>query len=46
MPALDPIGMIAEMMGVSAAIAWGVHLMIGTVMWGGAFALPEARVVS
>jgi len=40
-PALDPISMIAEMMGVSTALAWGVHFMIGAVIWGGAFALLE-----
>ena len=44
MPALDPIGMIAGMMGVSTAIAWGVHFMIGAVIWGGAFALLEQRL--
>lgn len=44
MPALDPIGMIATMMGVSTAIAWGVHFMIGTVIWGGAFALLAPRL--
>lgn len=44
MPALDPIGMIAMMMGVSTAIAWGVHFMIGTVIWGGAFALLEPHL--
>ncbi len=44
MPALDPIGMIAMMMGVSTAIAWGVHFMIGAVIWGGAFALLEPRL--
>ena len=44
MPALDPIGMIATMMGISLAMAWGIHFIIGTVMWGGAFALLEARL--
>lgn len=44
MPALDPIGMIAMMMGVSTAIGWGVHVMIGTVLWGGAFALLESHL--
>lgn len=43
-PALDPIGMIAMMMGVSVAIAWGVHFMIGAVIWGGAFAFFEPRL--
>jgi len=33
MPALDPISMIGVMMGVSSALAWGVHFMIGTVIW-------------
>ncbi len=44
MPALDPISMIAVMMGVSTAIAWGIHFMIGTVIWGGAFALLESHL--
>lgn len=42
MPALDPIGMIAMMMGVSSVLGWGVHVMIGTVVWGGTFALLES----
>ncbi len=44
MPALDPIGMIAGMMGVSAASAWGVHFMIGVVIWGGTFAVLESHL--
>ena len=38
MPQLDMIHMLAGMMGVSAAIAWVVHFMIGGV-WGLLFAL-------
>ncbi|MGX0876553.1 hypothetical protein ACSSV4_001230 [Roseovarius sp. MBR-154] len=44
MPALDPIGMIAMMMGVSTAIGWAIHFMIGTVIWGGGFAVLEPRL--
>lgn len=44
MPALDPIGMIAAMMGISATMAWGIHFMIGTVLWGGAFTLLDAHL--
>ncbi len=44
MPALDPIDMIADMLGVSATFAWGVHFMIGSVMWGGTFALLEPHL--
>ncbi len=39
MPELDVIAMLAGMMGGSAAIAWLAHFMIGTVLWGGLFAL-------
>jgi len=46
MPALDPIAMIAGMMGVSTLVAWGIHVMIGAVIWGGAFALLEPRLPS
>lgn len=38
MPQLDVIRMIAGMTGMSAAIAWGVHFLLGTVIWGGLFA--------
>lgn len=44
MPALDSIGMIAMMMGASTAVAWGVHFMIGAIVWGGAFALLEPHL--
>lgn len=44
MPELNPIAMIAAMMGVSAALAWGVHFMIGVVLWGGGFAVLETSL--
>ncbi|MBE0453227.1 MAG: hypothetical protein IBX58_06055 [Roseovarius sp.] len=44
LPALDPIGMVATMMDVPMAVAWGVHLMIGAIIWGGVFALLEPHL--
>ena len=44
MPALDPIGMIATMMGISATMGWVVHFLIGAVLWGGAFALLSDHI--
>lgn len=41
MPALDPVAMVAEIMGVSMAVGWGVHFLLGAVIWGTAFALLE-----
>ena len=39
MPNLDIIAMLSTMMNSSAAMAWVAHFMIGTVVWGGLFAL-------
>ena len=39
MPELDVIAMLGAMMGVSTAMGWFGHFVIGTVIWGGAFAL-------
>ncbi len=39
MPELDVAAMIGMMMGASVAVGWIVHFMIGTVAWGGGFAL-------
>ena len=45
MPELDPVHMMSEMaaqnMGMepSIMIGWGMHFMIGSVAWGGAFAV-------
>ncbi|MDZ4136155.1 MAG: DUF6789 family protein [Paracoccaceae bacterium] len=44
MPALDVIAMLGGMMGVSAAMGWLIHFMIGTIAWGGGFALLYARI--
>jgi hypothetical protein len=41
MPELDPVAMVAEIMGVSMAVGWGVHFLLGAVIWGVAFALLE-----
>ncbi len=38
MPDLNPIQMIADMLGAPPAIGWMMHFMIGTVLWGTLFA--------
>lgn len=48
MPQFDMIGMLASMVGGSRSIAWVVHFLIGTVLWGSLFAwldpyLPSYR---
>lgn len=44
MPKLDIISMLSGMMGSSLAMGWIAHIMIGTVIWGGLFALLEAKI--
>ncbi len=39
MPALDVITMLGSMMGAPAIAGWAGHFAIGTVLWGGMFAL-------
>lgn len=39
MPELDVIQMLAGMLGGSVGLAWLMHFMIGTLAWGGGFAL-------
>ncbi|MET4104652.1 putative membrane protein YagU involved in acid resistance, partial [Roseovarius sp. MBR-78] len=39
MPELDVIAMLSGMMGMPAAMGWIAHFMIGTIAWGGGFAL-------
>lgn len=39
MPELDVISMISTMMGAPPAMGWLGHFMIGTVAWGGGFAI-------
>ena len=38
-PDLDPIGMLAGMFGDTRALGWILHFVIGTVAWGGGYAL-------
>jgi hypothetical protein len=38
MPELNPIKMIADMLGAPLAVGWTMHFMIGTVLWGTLFA--------
>jgi len=40
-PQMDIISMLSMMMGTSAAMGWVAHFMIGTVVWGGVFALAN-----
>tara|TARA_R110000868_G_scaffold80390_24_gene228484 strand:+ start:198 stop:632 length:435 start_codon:yes stop_codon:yes gene_type:complete len=39
MPELDIAAMIGTMMGASVAVGWVIHFMIGTIAWGGGFAV-------
>ena len=39
MPELDVIHMLGAMMGISALFGWIVHFMVGTLAWGGGFAV-------
>lgn len=42
MPELDPINMITKMLGASTPIVgWIMHFIIGSIMWGIAFALTS-----
>lgn len=38
MPELNPVKMIADMLGAPPAAGWAMHFMIGTVLWGTLFA--------
>ena len=44
MPELDVIAMLSAMMGAPSIIGWAVHFMIGTIAWGGGFALLYALI--
>lgn len=39
MPELDVIHMLSGMMGAPAVVGWLAHFMIGTLAWGGGFAV-------
>ncbi|MEJ1991377.1 MAG: hypothetical protein P8X50_06565 [Maritimibacter sp.] len=44
MPKLDVIHMLSGMMGAPAAMGWIAHFMIGTLAWGGGFALLYGKI--
>jgi hypothetical protein len=46
MPQFDMIGMLASMLGGSRSVAWVVHFLIGTVLWGGLFAWLDPHLPS
>jgi len=41
MPEMDIIAMLSAMMGMGSAMGWVAHFMIGTVVWGGLFAIAN-----
>lgn len=43
-PNLDIIKMLSAMMGMSAMMAWVAHFMIGTIVWGGIFAVANSAI--
>ncbi|NOX40054.1 MAG: hypothetical protein GXP05_05945 [Alphaproteobacteria bacterium] len=43
-PEMDIINMLSDMMGTSAAMGWVAHFVIGTVVWGGIFALANGVI--
>lgn len=44
MPELDVIAMLSAMMGASAIMGWIAHFMIGTIAWGGGYALLYGQI--
>jgi len=44
MPEMDIIAMLSAMMGMGAAMGWIAHFMIGTVVWGGLFAIANDAI--
>lgn len=44
MPELNPIQMMASMMAASAAMGWIAHFAIGTIAWGGGFAVLNRAI--
>ncbi len=46
MPELDIATMLGAMMGASVAMGWLGHFIIGTVVWGGGFALLYGLIPS
>lgn len=44
MPELDVAAMLATMMGTSIVVGWIAHFMIGTLAWGGGFAILYSAI--
>ena len=44
MPELDVIAMLSAMMGSGLAMGWVAHFMIGSLVWGGLFALLAPKL--
>ena len=44
MPEMDIIAMLSAMMGMGTAMGWIAHFMIGTVAWGGLFAVANDAI--
>jgi uncharacterized membrane protein YagU involved in acid resistance len=44
MPELDVITMLGRMMGAGAFVGWITHFVIGSIVWGGLFAVLEPRL--
>lgn len=45
MPELNPVQMITQMIGAQTpAVGWLIHFMIGTIMWGVAYAFIDPRL--
>jgi len=43
-PELDIIVMLSAMMGTPLAMGWVAHFMIGTIVWGGLFAVANSVI--
>ncbi len=44
MPEMNVIMMLSAMMGMPLAIGWIAHFMIGTIVWGGIFAVANSAI--
>jgi uncharacterized membrane protein YagU involved in acid resistance len=44
MPELNIIAMLSNMMGTGRVMGWVAHFMIGTILWGGLFALLAPKL--
>jgi len=44
MPQMDIIAMLSAMMGMPAIMGWIAHFAIGTIVWGGVFALANDKI--